>query len=79
MRVISGKMGDETVHFEAPPSSQVREEMAAFLKWWKNPSQNLDGLIRAGIAHFWFVTIHPYDDGSGRISRCNNRYSSVTR
>ncbi len=69
MRVISGRMGREIIHFEAPPSSRILKEMEAFLQWWAQPSVQVDGLIRAGIAHFWFVTIHPYDDGNGRISR----------
>lgn len=69
MRVISGPIGREKVHFEAPPSKQVAAEMKLFLSWWKNPPSNLDGLIRAGIAHLWFVTIHPFDDGNGRIGR----------
>ena len=69
MRVVSGGMNKETVHFEAPPSHRVANEVQKFLSWWKNPPKKLDGLIRAGIAHLWFVTIHPYDDGNGRISR----------
>lgn len=69
MRVVSGNMDKETIHFEAPSSNKVANEVKAFLSWWKSPPKNLDGLIRAGIAHFWFVTIHPYDDGNGRISR----------
>lgn len=70
MRVISGSLGSaETVHFEAPPSDKVGEEMRRFLDWWKTSSGQVDGLIRAGLAHFWFVTIHPFDDGNGRISR----------
>ena len=69
MRVISGRANKEVIHFEAPPSEKVANEIKSFLSWWKNPPENLDGLIRAGVAHFWFVTIHPYDDGNGRISR----------
>jgi Fic family protein len=69
MRVISGRMGQEKIHYEAPPANQVAQEVQNFLTWYKNPPSNLDGLIRAGIVHFWFVTIHPYDDGNGRISR----------
>lgn len=69
MRVISGAIGHEKIHYEAPPSSLVSDEIKTFLKWWNQSSPKMDGLIRAGIAHFWFVTIHPYDDGNGRISR----------
>jgi len=69
MQVLSGQMGQETVHFEAHPSVQVPQEMERFLRWWNEASLQMDGLIRAGIAHFWFVTIHPYEDGNGRISR----------
>ncbi|HEY8269661.1 MAG TPA: Fic family protein [Pseudobdellovibrionaceae bacterium] len=69
MQVISGRLGKEKIHFEAPPSSQVAKEMKAFFDWWEGPSKKLDGIIRAGIAHFWFVTIHPFEDGNGRIAR----------
>jgi len=69
MEVVSGPMGREKVHYVAPPSAQVKKEMTNFLKWWNSPPGDLDGLIRAAIAHFWFVTIHPFDDGNGRIAR----------
>lgn len=69
MQVISGPIGKERIHFEAPPSKIVPQEMKAFLRWWNNPPAGLDGLLRAGIAHLWFVTIHPYEDGNGRIAR----------
>lgn len=69
MQVVSGPIGREKVHYEAPPSAQVSEEMKQFLLWWKSPPPHLDGLIRAGVAHLWFVTIHPFDDGNGRITR----------
>jgi Fic family protein len=69
MRVVSGAAGKEKVHFEAPPAKIVNEEMSRFLAWWKMPVTGMDGLIRAGIAHLWFVTIHPYEDGNGRIAR----------
>ncbi len=69
MRVISGPAGKEKIHFEAPLADRIPDEITAFLKWWKHPPENLDGIIRAGIAHFWFVTIHPFEDGNGRISR----------
>jgi len=69
MRVISGPVSKETVHFEAPPGEKVKSEMAKFLKWWNNSRKNTDGLLRAGLAHFYFVTIHPFEDGNGRIAR----------
>ncbi len=68
MQVISGPEGKKTVHFEAPPSKQVKTEMKEFLNWW-NHSSDIDGVLRAGIAHFWFVTIHPFEDGNGRLAR----------
>ncbi|MBS0629789.1 MAG: Fic family protein [Verrucomicrobia bacterium] len=66
--VISGFMGKETVHFEAPPAQQVDHEMELFLKWF-NGSNSLDQVLKAAIAHLWFVTIHPFEDGNGRIAR----------
>lgn len=68
MRVISGKMGKEKVHFVAPPADKVPKEMKAFVDWFNSKSK-LDGLVRAAIAHFWFVTIHPFEDGNGRVAR----------
>ncbi len=69
MRVVSGALGREKVHFTAPPSKAVPGEMKAFLQWWRHPPRGLDGLIRAGMAHFWLVTIHPFEDGNGRVAR----------
>lgn len=69
MQIISGRMGHAKIHYEAPPSKQVMKEMKAFFQWWNSPSEDLDGIFRAAIAHFWFVTIHPFDDGNGRIAR----------
>ena len=68
MQVISGPIGQEKVHFEAPPAKKLDKEMQTFLSWINEKSQ-LDGIIRAGFAHIWFVTIHPFDDGNGRIAR----------
>ena len=68
MQVTSGAMGKETVHFEAPSASKVPSEMTIFLEWIKNHI-NLDPVLKAGLAHLWFVTIHPFDDGNGRIAR----------
>jgi Fic family protein len=68
MQVVSGPEGKRKVHFEAPPSKALKEEMKVFFKWWNAPPA-MDGLLRAGIAHFWFVTIHPFEDGNGRLGR----------
>ena len=69
MQVVSGPMGREQVHYEAPPSRRVPAEMDRFLAWWSAPPANLDGMVRAGLAHLWFVSIHPFEDGNGRIAR----------
>ncbi|MFH2093314.1 MAG: Fic family protein [Pseudomonadota bacterium] len=68
MRVVSGPIGQETIHFEAPPAKKLDKEMQTFISWI-NTEDQLDGIIRAGLAHIWFVTIHPFDDGNGRIAR----------
>jgi len=68
MQVVSGAIGRELVHYQAPPAAQVPHEIAAFLSWFAAPPQT-DGLLRAGLAHLWFVTIHPFEDGNGRIAR----------
>jgi len=68
MQVVSGAMGKERIHFEAPGALRLREEMKKFLKWF-NQSNALDPVLKAAIAHVWFVTIHPFDDGNGRIAR----------
>ncbi|MEH6504168.1 MAG: Fic family protein [Cycloclasticus sp.] len=68
MQVISGPIGREKVHYEAPPANEIAAYVSAFLSWF-NGSDNLDPLIKAGLAHLWFVSIHPFDDGNGRISR----------
>jgi Fic family protein len=69
MRVVSGPMGKETIHYEAPPAEKIQEMMEQFLKWFQASPGKLDGLVRAAIAHFWFVCIHPFEDGNGRIAR----------
>lgn len=68
MQVISGAMGKERVHYEAPKPERIPEEMAVFIKWF-NESTEMDGVLKAAIAHLWFVSIHPFDDGNGRITR----------
>lgn len=68
MRVVSGPHGRQKVRFEAPPAERVKREMAAFLQWI-NGSSALDPIVRSGLAHLWFVTVHPFADGNGRIAR----------
>jgi Fic family protein len=69
MRVISGPVGRETIHFQAPPADRLDEEMRCLLSWWEESNGKVEGIIRAAVVHFWFVTIHPFDDGNGRIAR----------
>jgi Fic family protein len=68
MQVVSGPIGKQKVHFEAPPAARVAREMKAFLSWFEKP-EDTDPLLIAGLAHLWFVTIHPFADGNGRIAR----------
>lgn len=68
MQVVSGPFGRERVHFEAPAAGRIEQEIAAFLDWF-NCDDSSDCVLKAGIAHLWFVTIHPFDDGNGRIAR----------
>ncbi len=69
MQVVSGAMGHEVVHYEAPPSSLVTEMMEQFLVWMEKDDTRLDPIVKAAIAHLWFVAIHPFDDGNGRLTR----------
>lgn len=69
MRVVSGPVGKQTVHFEAPPAATLAPHLAAFVEWFNAPPAGLDGLLRAGLAHLWFVTLHPFEDGNGRLAR----------
>ncbi len=68
MQVVSGPVGRERVHYEAPTASLVNRDMRAFLAWF-NDRDTVDPVLRAALAHLWFVTIHPFDDGNGRIAR----------
>jgi Fic family protein len=68
MQVISGPVGRERVHFQAPAAAKIDGEMNAFLDWFNTDASN-DPVLKAAIAHLWFVTIHPFDDGNGRIAR----------
>lgn len=69
MQVVSGPMGRETVHYEAPPADRLEKDLRQFLLWWYESSSNMDGIIRAGVAHFYFITLHPFEDGNGRLAR----------
>lgn len=69
MQIVSGPVHNPTVHFEAPPSVRVPGEMQRFLDWFEDGSRALPGVARAAIAHLWFETIHPYEDGNGRVGR----------
>jgi Fic family protein len=68
MQVVSGPTGKERVHYEAPAAERVRQEMKGFLDWFEK-DKSTDLVVKSGVAHLWFVTIHPFDDGNGRIAR----------
>jgi len=68
MQVVSGPVGRQELHYEAPPAHRLEAEMSDFLLWF-NGHQEPDPVVKAGLAHLWFVTIHPFDDGNGRIAR----------
>ena len=78
MQIVSGPISKEKVHYEAPASRDVPREMRALLEWWERTRHGadvaIDGLLRAGIAHVWFETIHPFEDGNGRVGRCLIHY-----
>lgn len=69
MQVISGSIGREKVHFEAPPANRLPNEINRFLNWLNDSKPQDPALLRAGLGHLWFVTLHPFDDGNGRIAR----------
>jgi len=68
MQVVSGPLGRENVHFVAPSADRLEDEMTAFFGWFESRT-GIDPVLKAGLAHFWFVTIHPFEDGNGRIAR----------
>lgn len=69
MQVVSGRVDKPHVHFEAPPRPGLEQELEAFLSWFNRPPEGLDPILRAGIAHLWLITLHPFDDGNGRVTR----------
>lgn len=71
MQVVSGRLDRSTVHFEAPPRKGLEQALDEFLEWFEasRDQPELDPLVRAGVAHFWFITLHPFDDGNGRLTR----------
>ena len=69
MQVVSGPMGRQKVHFEAPPADRLAFEIERFLRWVNDPRTPVPALIRAALGHLWFVTLHPFDDGNGRVAR----------
>lgn len=68
MQIVSGRVGHERVHYEAPPSAQVFDETSRLLRWF-NAGTEPDILVRAALTHLWFETIHPFEDGNGRVGR----------
>ncbi len=71
MQVVSGPVGRQRIHFEAPPCAVLKQEMKSFIDWFNqsNDDKVYDPILRAGVAHLWFVTLHPFDDGNGRLAR----------
>lgn len=69
MQVVSGRLDRPRVHFEAPPREGLEAELDSFLDWFNNSPEGLDPLLRAGITHLWLITLHPFDDGNGRVTR----------
>ncbi len=69
MRIVSGPIGREKIHYEAPPADRLDKEMNLFFRWWDNSRRDVDGLLRAAVSHLRFVAVHPFEDGNGRIAR----------
>ena len=69
MQVVSGRLDRPSVHFEAPPRNTLESELQRFVDWFNQTPKGLDMLLRAGIAHLWLITLHPFDDGNGRVTR----------
>jgi Fic family protein len=75
MQIVSGPVGKEKVHYEAPAASVLDQEMSRFFDWANDAADKTDPVLRAALAHLWFVTIHPFDDGNGRIARAITDWS----
>ena len=69
MQVVSGRMDKPNVHFEVPPRQTLQAEQQRFIHWFNQAPKRLDMLLRAGIAHLWLITLHPFEDGNGRVTR----------
>ncbi|MBW2176961.1 MAG: Fic family protein, partial [Deltaproteobacteria bacterium] len=69
MRVVSGPIGREIIHYEAPAAEGLANEMDHFFCWWEESRKEMDGLLRASLSHLWFVVVHPFEDGNGRVAR----------
>jgi Fic family protein len=69
MKVVSGPIGHEKIHYEALPAERLVNEMSRFFCWWEESRKEMDGILRAGMGHLWFVAVHPFEDGNGRIAR----------
>ncbi|MBN6074322.1 DUF4172 domain-containing protein [Aggregatibacter actinomycetemcomitans] len=74
MQVVSGRIGRQKIHFQAPPAERLERELMLFLTWLNDSNQALDPFIKTGIAHLWFLTLHPFEDGNGRIARAITDY-----
>ena len=69
MKVVSGPIGREIIHYQAPPAESLADEMDRFFCWWEDSREEMDGILRGGMAHLWFVAVHPFEDGNGRVAR----------
>lgn len=69
MKVVSGPIGREKIHYEAPPAERLADEMKRFFCWWEDSREEMDGILRAGMAHLWFVVVHPFEDGNEIVAR----------
>jgi Fic family protein len=69
MQIVSGTIEKQRIHYEAPPRSALERELKRFVEWFNAPPADVDGLLRAGVAHAWFELIHPFEDGNGRVGR----------
>ena len=69
LKVVSGPIGRQRIHYEAPPAAHLANEMGRFFTWWAESRKEMDGLLRVGLGHLWFVAVHPFEDGNGRVAR----------